>query len=149
MRLRNFTNDDFAKFHPGGSLGKQLYLKVDDIFKNNELPTVREDTSLREVIIEISSKRLGATAVTGNSGILKGIVTDGDLRRMMENGHDLDNYCAADIMSTGPKTVNKGDFAVKALNLMQQNSISQVIVLDNDKVVGFVHIHDLLKEGII
>ncbi|UII33389.1 KpsF/GutQ family sugar-phosphate isomerase [Fulvivirga ulvae] len=149
LELRDFSSEDFAKFHPGGSLGKQLYLKVDDIYPNNELPIVYENTSLREVIIVISSKRLGAAAVVDREHRLLGIVTDGDLRRCMQKNMDLEAFRAGEIMSKGPKTVNKGDFAVKALNIMQQNSISQVIVLHNDKVVGFVHIHDLLKEGII
>ena len=149
LELRDFSSEDFAKFHPGGSLGKQLYLKVDDIYPNNELPIVYENTSLREVIIVISSKRLGAAAVVDKDHHLLGIVTDGDLRRCMQKNQDLESFKAGEIMSKGPKTVNKGDFAVKALNIMQQNSISQVIVLHKDKVVGFVHIHDLLKEGII
>lgn len=149
LELRDFSSEDFARFHPGGSLGKQLYLKVDDIYPNNELPIVYENTSLREVIIVISSKRLGAAAVVDKDHHLLGIVTDGDLRRCMQKNMDLESLKAGEIMSKGPKTVNKGDFAVKALNIMQQNSISQVIVLHNDKVVGFVHIHDLLKEGII
>ena len=150
LQLRDFSSDDFAKFHPGGSLGKQLYLKVDDIFKNNEVPIVHENTSLKEVIIVISSKRLGSAAVVDNENHLLGIVTDGDLRRAMEKDGDFKALQARDIMSTGPKTVNTGDFAVKALNIMQQNSISQVVVLDEDeKVAGFVHLHDLLREGII
>lgn len=149
LELRDFSTEDFAQFHPGGSLGKQLYLKVDDIYKNNELPIVHENTSLREVIIVISSKRLGAAAVIDDEGHLLGIITDGDLRRFMEKGLDFENQLARDIMSAKPKTLNKGDFAVKALNIMQQNSISQLVVLDNDQVVGFVHLHDLLKEGII
>lgn len=149
LELKDFSSEDFAKFHPGGSLGKQLYLKVDDIYKNNELPIVYEKTSLREVIIVISSKRLGAAAVVDAEHRLLGIVTDGDLRRCMEKRMDIESLKAQDIMSAAPKTLNKGDFAVKALNIMQQNSISQVIVLHNEKVVGFVHLHDLLREGII
>ncbi|ELR71406.1 Arabinose 5-phosphate isomerase [Fulvivirga imtechensis AK7] len=150
LELRDFSSDDFAKFHPGGSLGKQLYLKVDDIFKHNEVPIVHENTSLKEVIIVISSKRLGSAAVVDDQHHLLGIITDGDLRRAMEKDADFKALSARAIMSTGPKTVNKGDFAVKALNIMQQNSISQVVVLDDqNKVAGFVHLHDLLREGII
>ncbi|MTI22181.1 KpsF/GutQ family sugar-phosphate isomerase [Fulvivirga sp. RKSG066] len=149
LELRNFSSQDFAKYHPGGSLGKQLYLKVDDIYSNNELPTVSEDKTLKEVIIEISSKRLGAAAVVDGNKHLLGIVTDGDIRRAMEKELDLVRVKAADVMSDGAKTVEKGDYAVKALNIMQQNSISQVVVLDKKKVVGFVHIHDLLREGIV
>ncbi|MEX2335926.1 MAG: KpsF/GutQ family sugar-phosphate isomerase [Fulvivirga sp.] len=149
LELRNFSSEDFARFHPGGSLGKQLYLKVDDIYKNNELPIVHEKTSLKEVIIVISSKRLGAAAVVDDEEHLLGIITDGDLRRCMEKGLDFEQQLAKDIMSGKPKTLSKGDFAVKALNVMQQNSISQVVVLDDQSVVGFVHLHDLLREGII
>jgi len=149
LELRNFSSEDFAKYHPGGSLGKQLYLKVDDIYSNNELPLVTEEKSLKEVIIEISSKRLGATAVVNGENHLLGIVTDGDIRRAMEKELDLNNVKAKDVMSTTTKVVEKGDFAVKALNIMQQNSISQVVVLNKNKVVGFVHLHDLLKEGIV
>ncbi len=149
MELRNFTSEDFARYHPGGALGKQLYLKVDDIYLDNDVPIVKETTLFKEVILEISSKRLGAAAVIDNKENLIGIVTDGDLRRALEKGVNLEVVTAKEIMSKEPKNVNKGDFAVHALNVMQQNSISQVIVLDNNKVVGFVHLHDLLKEGII
>lgn len=149
LQLRDFSSDDFARVHPGGSLGKQLYLKVDDIYKNNEVPIVHENTSLKEVIIVISSKRLGSAAVVDKENRLLGIITDGDLRRAMEKDADFNVMIARDIMATGPKTVNKGDFAVKALNIMQQNSISQVVVLDDERVAGFVHLHDLLREGII
>lgn len=148
MELKNFTSEDFAKYHPGGALGKQLYLKVDDIIINNELPVVNYNADFKEIILEISSKRLGATAVLKNDELI-GIVTDGDLRRAIEKGSDLNNVTAEDIMSTNPKHVEKGDFAVRALNVMQQNSISQVVVLDGKKIAGFVHLHDLLKEGII
>lgn len=149
LELRDFSSEDFARYHPGGALGKQLYLKVDDIYANNELPTVHTDNSLKEVIIEISTKRLGAAAVVDVKGELLGIVTDGDIRRAMEKDVDFQKVKASDIMSTSAKTVEKGDYAVKALNIMQQNSISQVVVLDQQKVVGFVHIHDLLREGIV
>jgi arabinose-5-phosphate isomerase len=149
LELRNFDSRDFARFHPGGSLGKQLYLKVDDIMVNNEVPVVRLDTPLKDVIIEISSKRLGATAVVDTEGILKGIVTDGDLRRYLQKGADVVDANAAQLMSPGPRTIEKGEYAVRALHLMQQNSISQVIVIEEGKVCGFVHLHDLLKEGII
>lgn len=149
LQLRDFSSDDFARVHPGGSLGKQLYLKVDDIYKNNEVPIVHENTSLKEVIIVISSKRLGSAAVVDKENRLLGIITDGDLRRAMEKDADFNVMTARDIMAIGPKTVNKGDFAVKALNIMQQNSISQVVVLDDERVAGFVHLHDLLREGII
>jgi len=149
LELREFSSEDFARYHPGGSLGKQLYLKVDDIYVNNELPLITKEKSLKEVIIEISSKRLGAAAVVDEAQKLLGIVTDGDIRRAMEKELNLLEVCARDIMSPSAKYVEKGDFAVKALNIMQQNSISQVVVLEDEKVVGFVHLHDLLKEGIV
>ncbi len=149
LELRDFSSEDFARFHPGGSLGKQLYLKVDDIYVHNDRPMVQLSTSMKDVIVEISSRRLGSTAVVDKDEKLLGIITDGDLRRAMEKGVTMDGK-AEDIMSAGPKTVSEGDYAVKALNIMQQNNISQVIVVDgSDKVKGFVHLHDLLKEGII
>lgn len=149
LELRNFTSEDFARFHPGGSLGKQLYLKVDDIYEHNDRPMVRLSTTMKDVIVEISSKRLGSAAVVDDDEKLLGIITDGDLRRAMEKGVDMEQK-AQDIMSLGAKTVNQGDYAVTALNVMQQNNISQVVVVDgSNRVRGFVHLHDLLKEGII
>ena len=149
LEMKGFESKDFAKFHPGGALGKKLYLKVDDIFPTHELPVVSEETAINDVIIEISEKRLGSAAVVDDSGQLKGIITDGDLRRMLQNNTNLTNIVARDIMSVNPRTVNKGDFATKALQVMQQNNISQIMVLDKQRVVGFVHLHDLLKEGIV
>ena len=149
LELREFSSNDFAKYHPGGALGKKLYLKVDDIYCHNELPLVKSETAVKDVIMEMSSKRLGATAVVNDEGELLGIITDGDLRRAIERGADLMRDVAKNIMSTGVKTMEKGEFAVKALNIMQQNSISQIVILDKKKVEGFVHLHDLLREGII
>ena len=150
LRLRNFSSEDFAMLHPGGSLGKQLYLKVEDVFPGNELPIVSPDTPLKEVILEISSKRLGATAVVNKKKNLLGIITDGDIRRMLEKQANIRSTKAADIMTKNPKAVSVGDFAVHALSLMQKKNITQVVVVDNKKVVvGFVHLHDLLKEGLV
>lgn len=149
LELRNFSSQDFAQYHPGGSIGKQLYLKVEDIFVQHELPLVRLDAPLKDVIIEISSKRLGATAVVDDQRNLLGIVTDGDLRRMLQKETNLAALTAADIMTINPKTINRDEFAVLALQIMQQNSITQLVVKDGDKVAGFVHLHDLLKEGIV
>jgi arabinose-5-phosphate isomerase len=149
LRSRNFSSEDFAQFHPGGSLGKQLYLKVEDLMTRNELPLVSPETSLKDVIIEISSKRLGAAAVIDASGKLAGMITDGDLRRMLQKSDQIDKIVAGDIMTGNPKTLDPGEFAVKALQLMQQSSITQLIVVDGDKVCGFIHLHDLLKEGIV
>ena len=149
LELRNFSSQDFAQYHPGGSIGKQLYLKVEDIFVQHELPLVRLDAPLKDVIIEISSKRLGATAVVDDQRNLLGIVTDGDLRRMLQKETNLAALTAADIMTINPKTINRDEFAVLALQIMQQNNITQLVVKDGDKVAGFVHLHDLLKEGIV
>lgn len=149
LELRDFSSQDFAQYHPGGSLGKQLYLKVEDIFVQHELPLVRLETPLKDVIIEISSKRLGATAVVDDQKRLLGIVTDGDLRRMLQKETNLAQLTAADIMTKTPKTINRDEFAVLALQIMQQNNITQLVVKDGEKVAGFVHLHDLLKEGIV
>lgn len=149
VELRNFSSQDFARYHPGGALGKKLYLKVDDIYPSHELPVVHNDTSIKDVIIEISSKRLGAAAVTDEHNHLQGMITDGDIRRMLKTHTGFNHLKAGDIMTPDPKTVQKGDFAVKALNIMQQNSITQLVVLHEEKVVGFVHLHDLLKEGLV
>ena len=149
LEMREFSKEDFAKYHPGGSLGKQMYLKVKDIYPNHDLPVVLENTPLTEVIIEISNKRVGAIAVVDNKGHLLGIITDGDLRRMLERKIDINSSEAMDIMTLNPKTVDADDYATHALNVMQQNNIAQIVVLENQKVVGFVHLHDLLKEGII
>ena len=149
LELRNFSSEDFAQFHPGGALGKQLYLKVSDIFTNNPLPAVGADSLLKDVILEISSKRLGATAVVDDQNHLLGIVTDGDLRRMLEKGGDINLLKAKDIMTRGPKTIDRDEFAVKALQIMQEKNITQLVVMDGEKVAGFIHLHDLLKEGIV
>lgn len=149
LELRNFSSDDFAEFHPGGSLGKQLYLKVSDIYINNPQPKVSADSSLKDVIMEISSKRLGATAVVDKQNHLLGIITDGDLRRMLEKGGDINLLKAEDIMTRGPKTIDVDEFAVKALQIMQEKNITQLVVMNGNEVAGFIHLHDLLKEGIV
>jgi arabinose-5-phosphate isomerase len=149
LQLRDFSSNDFAEYHPGGALGKQLYLKVSDIYTNNQLPKVRSDTSIKEVILEISSKRLGCTAVVDGNDNLLGIITDGDLRRMLQGNTSFESLRAVDIMTRKPKTIEKDEFAVKALHVMQENSITQLAVLDGEKIAGFVHLHDLLKEGIV
>jgi arabinose-5-phosphate isomerase len=148
LNCRDFSSADFAKFHPGGALGKKLYLKVSDISSQNEVPKVKHNATINEVIVEISSKRLGATAVLKN-GKLAGVITDGDLRRMLEKGTSLKNLSASDIMNATPKKIEASELAVNALQLLQKNNISQLIVVAKEKYVGFVHLHDLLKEGII
>ncbi|MBP9925221.1 MAG: KpsF/GutQ family sugar-phosphate isomerase [Cyclobacteriaceae bacterium] len=149
LEMRGFSSEDFAKYHPGGALGKQLYLKVEDVFSNNQLPLVKPDTLLKDVILEISSKRLGATAVVDDAQNLLGIITDGDLRRMLQKESNIAKITAAEIMSRDPKSIDKSEFAVKALQIMQEKSISQLVVKDGLKVAGFIHLHDLLKEGIV
>jgi arabinose-5-phosphate isomerase len=149
LEARNFSKRDFAQFHPGGSLGKKLYLKVEDIFPNNALPMVFNSASLQEVIMEMTSKRLGATAVIDENGDLLGIVTDGDLRRMLSKGELNPSLKAFEIMGTNPKTITKDEYAVNALYLMQELNITQLIVINEKKPIGFVHLHDLLKEGLI
>lgn len=149
LECRGFTSSDFALYHPGGALGKQLYLKVADIYPQNELPKVRETASIKETILEISSKRLGAAAVENEAGILLGVITDGDLRRMMEKHNDIGSLKAEDIMNKTPKTIDADEFAIKALNMMQSNNIAQLIVVKEEKVVGFIHLHDILREGIV
>lgn len=148
MELKGFSPRDFALNHPGGALGKKLYLRVNDIITHNEVPVVGERTILKDVILEISSKRLGATAVVDEEGSLLGIITDGDLRRAFEKGASMETL-AFEIMGKTPKTVELDEYAVKALNMMQKHSISQVVVKDGKKPAGFVHLHDLLREGII
>lgn len=148
LECRDFKSKDFAKFHPGGALGKKLYLKVSDISSQNAKPEVESRASLKSIILEISSKRLGATAVL-NKGKLVGVITDGDLRRMLEKTADITNLSAADIMNPNPKMIDQSELAIAALQLLQQNNISQIIVTNHGKYAGFVHLHDLLKEGIL
>jgi arabinose-5-phosphate isomerase len=148
LDYKGFSSKDFAKYHPGGALGKKLYLKVKDIFPNNAAPKVSASDDIKKVIMEISSNRLGAVAVLEN-GKLTGIITDGDLRRMMMNKKNFDGLKASDVMSSNPKRAEKDMMAVDALNLMKQHNISQLIITDKEKYVGMVHLHDLVKEGII
>lgn len=149
LEQKGFSSKDFAKFHPGGSLGKRLYLKVKDIYVNNEKPMVEGKTPISAAILEISSKRLGAVAVVDSEDALLGIITDGDLRRMLQKNTNLGGLTALDIMSKNPKTVNAEDYAVDAFDIMQTNSITQLIVENEGKVIGFIHLHDLLREGIV
>jgi len=148
LECRGFTSEDFARYHPGGSLGKRLYLKVADLIVNNEVPKVSMNAGVREIIMEISSKRLGATAVLDNEK-LAGIITDGDLRRMIEKNTDLSTITAKDIMTANPKCIEKDELAVKALQLFQKYNITQLIVTHQGNYFGILHFHDLLREGII
>jgi arabinose-5-phosphate isomerase len=149
LEARGFSSSDFAQFHPGGSLGKQLYLKVSDIYPNNDCPVVLIDATIEEIILEMTTKRLGATAVVDESQRLMGIITDGDLRRMLESNYTPGSITAKSIMSSDPQTVDKECFAAQALAVIQENNITQLIVTEEGRVLGFVHLHDLLKEGII
>lgn len=148
MKCRGFSNTDFAKFHPGGALGKQLYLRVEDLYKNNEKPEVGPDDSLAQVIIEMTQKRLGAAAVT-EQGKLIGIITDGDLRRMLLKHANIEHVKAKEIMTPNPKTINENDLVADALHKMRNNSITQLPVLRNGTYVGVIHLHDILKEGVL
>lgn len=148
LKLRGFTAQDFARYHPGGALGKQLYLTVADICKKNTAPRVPETASFKDVIVEITGNRLGATAVLNNDTIT-GIITDGDIRRAIQSHNDFSGVTARDIMSTLPKTIHINALAVEALNKMRAGSISQLLVEDNDVYKGIIHLHDLVAEGII
>jgi arabinose-5-phosphate isomerase len=148
LACKDFSDKDFARFHPGGTLGKRLYLKLSDIILEENNPKVDEYATVNEVIIEISKKRVGATAVIVNNK-LKGIVTDGDLRRMLESGSDFRKLLAKDIMSENPKMIEVEALAYDALQIMEDNNISQIVVMNNGVYVGIVHIHEILKEGVI
>ncbi len=149
MELKGFTANDFAKYHPGGTLGKKLYLRVSDLSKMNKKPQVKEQSSLKEVIMEITNKRLGLTAVLNESESLTGVITDGDLRRMLEKSSDLELTLAKDIMSLDPKTIEGDALAVDALAKMKKNNITQLLVIENGTYTGVIHLHDLIKEGLI
>lgn len=148
LECREFSSADFAKYHPGGSLGKRLYLKVGDLASQNEKPEVTSQATVKEVIIEITKNRLGAVAVVDN-GQLAGIITDGDIRRMLEKNSTIEGLTAEDIMTRSPKHIDKNELAVNALEVLRVNNITQILVGSDTKFEGFVHLHDLLKEGII
>ncbi|NLN74139.1 MAG: KpsF/GutQ family sugar-phosphate isomerase [Bacteroidales bacterium] len=148
LEMRGFTSSDFAKFHPGGSLGKKLYLRCSDLIINNEKPSVVPNDDIKTVIIEISQSRLGLTAVVENDKI-EGIITDGDLRRMMQKNENFEGIKASEIMSLNPKTIQSTELAIRALEIMRTNSITGILVCEGDKYVGVIHLHDILKEGLI
>ncbi len=149
LDARNFSDKDFAKYHPGGTLGKRLYLRVKDLYNAKDAPKVMADDKLRDVIFEISEKRLGATAVLDKNNKLAGIITDGDLRRMLVKTNSLDDIKAKDIMSENPKTIKPDVFAVNAFEMMRKNNITALIVSENKNYYGIIHIHDMLKEGFV
>jgi arabinose-5-phosphate isomerase len=149
MKLKGFSAEDFAKFHPGGTLGKMLYLRVSDLIADNPVPKVSPDTPLPETVIEMTQKRLGATAVVNEDGSLFGIVTDGDLRRMLERRQPIAGVKASDICSRQPKTTTPDTLAVQALDVLRQYDITHLVVVANNQYVGILHLHDLVKEGLI
>jgi arabinose-5-phosphate isomerase len=149
MEMKGFRSEDFAKFHPGGMLGKKLYLRVSDLSAANEKPKVSPSQSLKEVIVEMTQKRLGVTAVVDEQNQLLGIITDGDLRRMLNKTTAIDTITAADIMTKNPKVISADELAVEALNILRKYEITQLAVTDNGLYIGVIHLHDLLKEGFI
>jgi arabinose-5-phosphate isomerase len=148
LECRGFTEGDFARFHPGGALGKKMYLHVSDLYINNEVPKVDIEADIRKIIMEISAKRLGATAVM-NRDKMVGIITDGDLRRMLEKNDQLTGIKAKDIMTANPKVIQAGDLVVEALTVMRKHNITQLPVFEEGRYVGVIHLHDILKEGIL
>ena len=149
MELKGFNSDDFAKFHPGGMLGKKLYLRVSDLSSQNEKPAVFAEATLKAVIMEMTKKRLGTTVVINKENTVLGIITDGDLRRMLENTNDFNGLTAKDIMSGNPKTITADALATEALDVLRSNNISQLVVIENEFYAGVIHLHDLIREGII
>lgn len=148
LECKGFTAQDFAKFHPGGALGKRLYLRVGDVCVKNPVPSVRPDDIMTNVIIEISAKMLGAAAVMENDTLI-GIITDGDLRRMLMKHPNIEKVKAQDIMTCNPKTIEKSDLVVNALSIMQNCKVTQLPVMEDGKYVGMIHIHDIVNEGIL
>jgi arabinose-5-phosphate isomerase len=148
LKCRNFSSDDFSRYHPGGALGKKLYLTVRDIALQNMRPSVRADDSVQSVILEISKNRLGATAVMDGEQ-LAGIITDGDIRRMIEKTTDLKGIIAADIMNVHARKIEGSELAANAASIMRELKISQLVVTEGDAYIGMVHIHDLNREGIL
>lgn len=149
LALKGFSPSDFAMYHPGGALGKRLYLRVSDLYLTNERPVVHLKDELRTAILEMTSRRLGATAVLDEHEQLVGIITDGDLRRMLQRGVSMDGLCAADVMTKNPKTIPAEALAAEALEIMRSYSISQLIVVQDATYLGMVHLHDLIREGLI
>lgn len=148
LELKGFSSTDFAKYHPGGSLGKRLYLRVEDIVANNQKPQVSPDSDIKKVIVEISQKMLGVTAVVENDQIV-GVVTDGDIRRMLNKYDSINGLTAKDVMSLQPKTIETEVLAIKALEVMQEKGISQLLAVEGKKYKGIVHLHNLINEGIL
>jgi arabinose-5-phosphate isomerase len=149
MEMRGFGSEDFARFHPGGTLGKKLYLRVGEIYVHNGQPRVSPDTAFKDVILEITSRRLGATAVTDEAGLLLGIITDGDLRRLLEKEGLRPGLKASDIMTRQPKTIEPDALAIEALDLMRVHDITRLVVTNAQRYLGFIDLNNLIREGII
>ena len=149
QELRGFSSKDFARVHPGGALGKKLYLTVEELSAQHNRPSVLENDSLSKVMMEMTAGRLGAAAVLDSKGKLKGIITDGDLRRLMEKKNDFSLVKAGELMNKNPKTIQAGELAVNALELIRANNISQIVVMKKNSYIGMLHIHDLLREGLL
>ena len=149
MELRGFKSNDFAKFHPGGNLGKRLTLTTGSVAKHNAQPSVKPTTSIKEVIIAISKSRMGATAVLDDTEAIVGMITDGDIRRMLEQHNSIQDLKAADIFHKKPITISPNTLAIEAFDLMKTHDISQLIVAEHGQYMGMIHMHDLMKEGIL
>ncbi len=149
LESRGFTQKDYAKLHPGGALGKKLYMRVSDFFMENKIPKVNINDTISRSIVEISAKRLGATAVLDEKGDLAGIITDGDLRRMLEKKTDINSLRAKDIMTMNAHTIDSDALAIDAFDKMKQNNITQLLILKNGVYSGIIHLHDILKEGVV
>jgi arabinose-5-phosphate isomerase len=148
LEIKGFSSKDFAKYHPGGSLGKRLYLRVADLVSKNQVPSVQKDAEVKKVIVEISEKMLGVTAVLDGEKVV-GIVTDGDIRRMLNKHDNIKDLTAEDIMTSNPKTIPANTLAIKALEHMQKKGISQLLAMENGTYVGVIHLHNLINEGIL
>lgn len=149
MELKGFNSEDFARFHPGGALGKKLYLRVTDLAARNAKPQIKPSQTIREVIVSMTTGRLGVTVVVNDAQQVMGIITDGDLRRMLEKGTPIDSLTAADIMTPSPRTIHPEELAMVALDVLGQHHISQLVVADQENYIGVLHIHDLMREGLI
>lgn len=150
MEMKGFNGQDFAKFHPGGNLGKRLYLRVKDLYVQNQRPAIAPDAVLKEIIISISGSRLGVTVVTDSTQKVLGVITDGDLRRMLEKESELTSVRAEKIMTRNPKQIGPDAMAIEALDLLRKHDITQLVVVDtNQEYLGVLHLHDLIKEGLL
>jgi arabinose-5-phosphate isomerase len=149
MELHGFSANDFAKFHPGGMLGKKLYLRVEDLYTQNSKPSITLDSNIKEIIVSISQNRLGATVVVNNDNTIQGLITDGDLRRMLEQQEDINRLVAKDIMTHNPLVIPPNALAIEVLDILRKKNITQLIVAENNLYLGIIHIHDIVREGLV